>query len=64
MQTTLKLDESTLQEAMSVSEGHSEIEVVHEALRRYIRGMRQRRLLDLRGRVEWQGDVDALRERH
>lgn len=63
MRTTLNLDDRALEEAMAYADGHSKTEVVNEALRRYASAKRQRKLLDLRGKVDWEGDVDRLRKR-
>jgi Arc/MetJ family transcription regulator len=63
MRTTLNLDERALREAMAVSQGSTKTEVVNEALRSFARGRRRKRLLELRGKVDWEGDVDRLRKR-
>jgi Arc/MetJ family transcription regulator len=63
MRTTLNLDDVALEAAMKVSEGRTKTEVVNEALRRFARAKRRRQLLDLRGKVQWIGDVDTLRKR-
>jgi hypothetical protein len=52
-----------LEAAMKVSEGRTKTEVVNEALLRFARAKRRRQLLDLRGKVEWIGNVDELRKR-
>lgn len=63
MRTTLNLDERALREAMELSEARTKTEVVNEALRQYARGKRRKKLLELRGKVSWSGDVDRLRKR-
>ena len=63
MRTTLNLDDKALQAAMSVSEGQTKTEIVNEALRAFARGRRRKKLLDLRGKVDWEGDIDQLRKR-
>ena len=63
MRTTLNLDAEAMKEAMKVSKGRTKTEVVNEALRRFARARSRRQLLDLRGKVEWIGDLDALRKR-
>lgn len=63
MRTTLNLDDEAMKEAMKVSKGRTKTEVVNEALRRFARARSRRQLLDLRGKVEWIGDLDALRKR-
>ena len=63
MRTTLNIDDEALEAAMKVSEGRTKTEVVNEALRRFARAKRRRQLLDLRGKVRWEGDLDELRKR-
>lgn len=63
MRTTLNIDDDALEAAMELSAGRTKTEVVNEALRRFARGKRRRQLLDLRGKVEWEGNVDQLRKR-
>ena len=63
MRTTLNIDDDALAEAMKVSSGRTKTEVVNEALRRFARAKRRRQLLDLRGKVEWEGNIDELRKR-
>ena len=63
MRTTLNLDDHALDEAMIYAEGQTKTEVINEALRSFARVKRQKKLLDLRGKVEWEGDLDRLRAR-
>jgi Arc/MetJ family transcription regulator len=63
MRTTLNIDEKALEEAMEASEARTKTDVVNEALRAFARSRRRRRLLDLRGKVVWKGEIDALRKR-
>ena len=63
MRTTLNIDDEALKAAMELSEGRTKTDVVNEALRRFARAKRRRQLLDLRGKVAWEGSVDSLRKR-
>ena len=63
MRTTLNIDDEALQAAMELADGRTKTEVVNEALRRVGRAKRRRRLLELRGKVAWEGDLDELRKR-
>lgn len=63
MRTTLNIDDEALQAAMELADGRTKTEVVNEALRRFVRAKRRRRLLELRGKVAWEGDLDELRKR-
>jgi len=63
MRTTLNIDDDALQAAMKFAQGRTKTEVINEALRRFARAKRRRQLLQLQGKVEWEGDIDALRKR-
>ena len=63
MRTTLNIDDEALHAAMKLSGGRTKTEVINEALRRFVRAKRRLQLLELRGKVEWDGDIDSLRKR-
>ncbi len=63
MRTTLNLDDTALQSAMRFADGRTKTEVINEALREFVRRMRQRELLAWEGRAPWEGDLDKLRKR-
>jgi Arc/MetJ family transcription regulator len=63
MRTTLNIDDDTLQAAMKLAQGRTKTEVINEALRRFVRAKRRRQLLQMQGKIEWDGDVDTLRKR-
>ena len=63
MRTTLNIDETALEGAMKTAPGMTKTAVINEALREYARRRRVRRLLQYRGRVRWEGNLDELRER-
>lgn len=42
---------------------HYSLEVVNEALRKFARAKRRRDLLQLQGKVRWEGNIDELRKR-
>lgn len=63
MRTTLNIDDAALAEAMKTARGRTKTAVINEALREYARRRRVRRLLEFRGRVRWEGDLDDLRGR-
>ncbi len=63
MRTTLNLDDGAVTEAMAVSPGQTKTSVINEALREYARRRRLERFRSLRGKFQWQGDLDDLRRR-
>ena len=63
MRTNIDLDDALLEEAMRASGDKSKTAVVHRALRELVRVAGLRRMLEHRGRVQWDGDLDQMRER-
>jgi len=63
VRTTLNIDDAALAGAMKTARGKTKTAVINEALREYARRRRIRRLLEFRGRVRWEGDLDDLRGR-
>ncbi|MCU0722165.1 MAG: type II toxin-antitoxin system VapB family antitoxin [Planctomycetes bacterium] len=59
--TNIVLDEKLLARAQAESGIKTARGIVDHALRELVRHARQRRLLRLRGRVAWGGDLAALR---
>lgn len=60
--TNIEIDDDLIAEAMKVGPYPTKKAAVEAGLRRLVRLGRQRRLLELRGTVDWQGDLDAMRE--
>ena len=63
MRTTLNLDPQAIAAAMEAAPGKTKTELINEALREFARRQRLQGFLDLRGKVHWEGDLDALRKR-
>jgi len=63
MRTTLNLYDQALASAMEYSDGRTKTEVINQALRQFARTRDRKKLLPLRGKVSWEGDIDVLRKR-
>lgn len=63
MRTTLNIDDAALAGAMKTARGKTKTAVINEALLEYARRRRVRRLLGLRGKARWEGNLDGLRGR-
>jgi len=60
--TTIELDDALVEKAMRLTGARTKREVVHIALRRLVdKGSLYRATLRLRGKLPWEGDVDAWR---
>ena len=59
--TNIVLDEGLIETAKQLTGVRFTREVVDLALRRLVRNLRRRRILDLAGKVKWEGDLAAMR---
>jgi Arc/MetJ family transcription regulator len=63
MRTTLNINDEALAAAMAFAPGLTKTEVINEALRKFARVKRRKELLNLCGKVKWEGNLDDLRKR-
>lgn len=61
MRTNIVIDDALMAEALAVTGFKTKRETVDQALRVLIRLQRQAEIRRYKGRLEWQGDLDALR---
>ncbi len=61
LRTNIDIDEALLAEARAALGTRTKKATVEAALRRVVQLHRQRGLLDLWGKIDWQGDLDQLR---
>lgn len=62
MRTNIVIDDTLIAEAMRLTRIKTKRAVVDMALRTLIRIERQRAVLDLEGRIAWEGDLNQMRE--
>ncbi len=63
MRTTLNIDKDALTSAMDAAPGKTKTDVINEALREFVRRRKLRDFLKFEGKMQWEGDLDALRQR-
>jgi hypothetical protein len=63
MPTNLAIDDELLEEAQKLGQHRTKRETVNAALDEYIRRRKQRQILSLFGKIEYQPDYDYKRER-
>ncbi len=61
MRTNIVIDDKLMSESLRLSGAKTKREVVDLALRTLVRLGKQSQLRNLRGNVQWQGDLDRLR---
>jgi Arc/MetJ family transcription regulator len=62
MRTNIDIDDELMRQAMAASEETTKKAVVEKALRLMISLKAQEGIKKLRGKVKWEGDLDAMRE--
>lgn len=61
MRTNIVIDDSLMDEAMAATGLPTKKQTVEEALRLLIQVRRHQRVRKYRGKLRWQGDLDAMR---
>ncbi len=59
--TNILLDQDLVDTAKELTGDRFTKDVVDLALRRLVQNLRRRRILDLSGKVKWEGDLKAMR---
>ncbi len=62
MRTNIVLDDKLVKEAMKITGKKTKRDLVDYALHEVIRMHQRRELLNLRGKIHWEGDLNAIRE--
>ena len=62
MRTNIEIDDELLRQAMKASKTHTKKAAVEAALRLAVQMKRQERIRELFGKVQWEGDLAAMRE--
>jgi Arc/MetJ family transcription regulator len=62
MRTNIEIDDELIHEALRVSGLKTKRAAVEAGLKALIRLKRQKKILDLAGKVHWEGDLDESRE--
>ena len=62
MRTNIEIDDDLIKEAQQLSGLKTKRSVVDAALRMFVRVQHQKDILQLAGKVKWEGDLDAMRE--
>ena len=61
MQATIRIDNSLIEQAMSLAGLSTKKATVEEALHQLIRLCKQKQVRALRGKLKWEGDLSAMR---
>jgi Arc/MetJ family transcription regulator len=62
VRTNIDLDEGLVARGLLLSGLRTKKELVNMALQEFIRKNDQKKILELRGKIQWQGDLGIMRE--
>jgi len=60
--TNIVLNDDLIKEIMKFSEEKTKREVVEMALQEHLRMLKRRKLASLRGKINWEGDLNQMRK--
>lgn len=60
--TNIELDDRILKEAIKLTHLHTKKDVVNYALEELVKKMRRKKILELEGKVKWEGNLSEMRE--
>ena len=61
MRTNIVIRDDLMQKAMELAQSTTKKQVVEEALETFIQKKQQERIRTLRGKLQWEGDLDTMR---
>ncbi len=62
MRTNIDLDESLVTRGLKLSGLRTKKDLVNMALREFIRRKDQKKILELHGKIHWEGNLDLMRQ--
>ncbi len=62
MRTNIEIDDKLMETALKVTGLKTRKMVVHKALQSLVARQNRKRILELRGRMTWKGNLDEMRE--
>ena len=61
MRTNIDIDDALMRKARAASGAKTKREIVEEGLRLIVQRQAQREILQFRGKIHWEGDLEAMR---
>lgn len=62
MRTNIDINDTLLKEVMKFSKAKTKKAAIDEALKLYVKLAKQKQILDLKGKVNWDGNLDEMRQ--
>lgn len=62
MRTNIEIDKKLMDEILDKTSIKTKKEVVDQALREFLRKIKLRELIELRGKISWEGNLEDMRK--
>jgi len=62
MRTNIEIDDNLIKKAQRLSKVKSKKDVVNLALEELVNSLKRKEMLSLRGKVKWEGNLNAMRQ--
>ncbi|MGD9556512.1 MAG: type II toxin-antitoxin system VapB family antitoxin [Mangrovibacterium sp.] len=60
--TNIEIEVDLLREVMSITKSRTMKDAIQAALKHVIKSNRKKELLDLKGKIRWEGNLDEMRQ--
>ena len=61
MRTNVYVDEELIQECRDLTQLKTKKEIIASALKEFIKLCKRRKMLELEGKIQWEGNLDEMR---
>ena len=61
MRTSIEIDSDLMDQALKLSQLRTKKEIVNQALEEFVIRLKRLKMLELQGKVEWEGNLDEMR---
>jgi len=61
MRTNINIDEKLIRECRELTQLKTKKEIVESALKEFIKLVKRKKILELEGKIEWEGNLDEMR---
>jgi Arc/MetJ family transcription regulator len=61
MRTNVYVDEKLIRECRDLTQLKTKKEIINSALKEFVKLCKRRKMLELEGKIEWEGNLDEMR---
>ncbi len=62
MRTNVEIDDKLMKKAQKLSNIKTKREVIEKALEQYVKALQRKDMLNIRGKIDWDGNLEEMRK--